>query len=391
MTALVPIQWHNTLPAYLQNPADVAEAGSLGAAFESRAFARISTKDNRFSLINLDGESMPVNQLDPKSGQPFVDVVFVKWSDIITKTWYAQGYTEGADNPPDCYSLNGATPEPDSPLPQAAGCAMCPKNAFGSATNGRGKACSDAQRTAIVLGADTPVIHNGAARMLKAGEEVFGYRIPPMTGKNLRAKVLQANKAGANFKGMSVRAHFVSQGVVDFAFLGYLSEAAYKRSRELAASEAADLACGTGGTAAIPLATPPAHLQIAPGVVQRVVAQGVVQPATVSTASPTAAPAAALDMTMFQNQPGTTAPAPTAAPKRGRGRPPAQSAAPVSAPGTDAGGSSPLPSGLSSPATPIPNDGFAAPASPSNGVIATPQASSPEMDAQLEALFGKPS
>lgn len=386
MNALVPIQWHNTLPAYLQNAEDVAEAGSLGAAFESRAFARISTEDNRFSLVDIDGEMMPVNQLDPKSGQPFVDLVFVKWADIITKTWYAKPYQKGVEAQPDCYSLNGATPEPDSPQPQHTSCAMCPKNAFGSATNGRGKACADAQRTAVVLGADTPVIHNGAARLLKAGDEVYGYRIPPMTGKNLRAKVLQAKKAGANFKGMTVRAHFVSQGVVDFAFLGYLSEAAYKRSRELAASEAAELACGTGGgsppAASSPLAAPPAHLQLAP-------ASAATE--TASTPSPIAAPAAALDMTMFQNQPATTEAAPTAAPKRGRGRPATQPAAPVSAPATAAGGSFPLPSATSSSDILTPHGGSAPTASPSNGVIGHAQASSPEMDAQLEALFGKPS
>lgn len=257
-----PINWNPGMPAYLRDDSAAQAADSLGAMFRSRAFPRISTADNRFTLVTADGEVMqPVVVVNgAPMAMPHVDLAFVRWADHVTKTWYANAYTADSDAQPDCFSMNGVAPDPSAAMPQSAACASCPRNAFGSAANGKGKACADGQRAAVMLAADTQVIVNGALQNLPAGGMAFGYRLPPMTGKNLAARVGEAKKAGVNVMGVAMRASFVSQGVVDFQMLGYLPEALYKQGRVLAQSEEAERACGLDGVSSAPaLPAPPAY------------------------------------------------------------------------------------------------------------------------------------
>ena len=354
MTALTTINWHASLPAHLRTADAFAEMSTLGAAFESRAFARVSTENNTFSLVGIDGERMTVNQID--QGAVFLDIVFIKWAPHITKTWYDGAYTAGSEASPACFSMDGLKPDASSTMPQSSACASCPKNAFGSAANGKGKACSDGQRTAIVLGADTPVSVNGAAQVLKAGAEVYGYRLPPMTGKNLRAKVKEAEKAGVNLMGVVLRAKFVAQGEVDFTFLSYLSEPAWKRTRDLAASDEALRACG---------------IEQAPAKIYDAIPDHLRQPAPESQPAPLAiAPIATAPVGSTVTQ--TSAPAAVdQTPSRRRGRPPAQQPAPAPATTvTQATGFAGLTGGVAS-AQMQPQQ---------NGVIQQPQASSSSLD-----------
>lgn len=348
MNQLVPINWHASLPAHLRQDTAFAEMSSLGAAFESRAFARVSTNNNTFALVNLDGETMQVNQID--AGAVYLDLVFVKWAPHVTKTWYAGAYQAGSDAAPDCFSMDGKVPDAASKSPQAVTCASCPMNAFGSSANGKGKACSDGQRTAIVLGADTPVSINGVAQTIKAGGEVYGYRLPPMTGKNLRAKVKEFEKAGVNLMGVVLRAKFVSQGEVDFTPRAYIAEAEWKRSRELADSDDALRACGLDQRPtqydAIPTtlrsASPPAHVQIEAAVAQA--EQGFIVPG----AAPTVAASPVAEQ-----------------PARRRGRPPAQGTPVVTE---------------QKAAETVNIFAAATPPAQTNGVIQTPKASSSALD-----------
>jgi hypothetical protein len=307
-TLPVPINWHATLPAHLRTDDAFTRMASLGAAFESRAFARVSTDNNTFSLVSIDGDRMQVNQID--QGAVFLDLVFINWADHITKTWYEGAYTAGSDVAPSCFSMDGIKPDVSSPVLQSPTCAACPKNAFGSAANGKGKACSDGQRTAVVLGADTPVMLNSAPHVLKAGAEVYGYRLPPMTGKNLRAKVKEAQKAGVNLMGVVMRAKFVAQGEVDFTFLSYLGEGPWLHTRKLAETDECLRAIGKQDEPAKIYDAIPDHLRSA-GAQEH--------PRVREIAGQAAAPL-------------TTPPAGQAeTPKRTRGRPPATSTSPVPA------------------------------------------------------------
>jgi len=362
---IVPMQWNAQLPEHLRVASDAADMATLGAAFESRAFARVSTKDNTFALVSLEGELMRVNQMDPADAKVFIDVVFIKWSPTITKAWYEGAYVDGSDASPACFSMDGVTPDASSTNRQATACASCPKNAFGSAANGSGKACADRQRTAVILGADTPVSVNGASATLKAGKDVYGFALAPMTGKNLNAKVKEATKMGVNLKGVVMRAKFVSQGVVDFQFLSYLGAPEYAHTVKLAATDEAIRACGLNDLPARPaLPAPPVHAQLAPP------AQVVQPPAPLipqAASAPLSFPLAA-------------APAPVAAEpsKRRRGRPAADAQTAATPPTATAFAA---PTTIPAPTAPL----AAFPSSPpaQNGVIQQPAAASSDLDALL--------
>lgn len=64
-------------------------------------------------------------------------------------------YTPGKFDAPTCYAINPIPeklkPADNAQKPEAATCAVCPKNAFKSAANGRGKACRNARRLAVLL------------------------------------------------------------------------------------------------------------------------------------------------------------------------------------------------------------------------------------------------
>lgn len=85
-----------------------------------------------------------------------IDVVILKANPHLSKNWYENGFVEGSNAPPDCSSANGVYPDPNVPKKQSNVCLTCPKNAWGSATggSGKGKACGDHRRMAVVPVAD---------------------------------------------------------------------------------------------------------------------------------------------------------------------------------------------------------------------------------------------
>ncbi len=95
--------------------------------------------------------------MPPPGPRPSVEVVIVKASPVIAKIFYAEGYSEGDKEAPDCWSVNGQTPDPASPAKQCQTCAACPQNIWGSrmtAAGKPGKACQDSKRLAVVPAGD---------------------------------------------------------------------------------------------------------------------------------------------------------------------------------------------------------------------------------------------
>jgi len=73
------------------------------------------------------------------------------------KAWWARpmGESGGAGEKPQCYSLDGVLPRPDSEQKQAEDCGKCAHNEYGSdvrpdGSAGRGKACKDMRRLFIL-------------------------------------------------------------------------------------------------------------------------------------------------------------------------------------------------------------------------------------------------
>jgi hypothetical protein len=124
-------------------------AGGLGSGGES--IPRISIKGARFRIVEGDTETV----LDSTT----IDVVIVGANPRLSKTWYAKAWTPDSEpQAPDCFSLDGIGPDPQSTSPQNDLCASCPQNAWGSKVTPQGqqiKACSDKKRLAVVS-ADDP-------------------------------------------------------------------------------------------------------------------------------------------------------------------------------------------------------------------------------------------
>lgn len=120
-------------------------------------FPVLSIKGKVFH-IKEGGEAELVTQPDDDDAPaPALEVVLVKANPHVSKVYYEDGYVEGADAKPTCYSNDGTKPADDSEDKQCTTCAACPKNQWGSRiteAGKKGKACSDARRVAVAPAGD---------------------------------------------------------------------------------------------------------------------------------------------------------------------------------------------------------------------------------------------
>ena len=150
----------NIVPTNVEVPAHLAnKVGQPSALSQSLASGisggpsspRISIKGSRFRIVEDGTETV----LDTVA----LDVIIVGANPKLSKTYYAKAWDPDAEaTAPDCFSLNGIQPHPESESPQNDVCATCPHNAWGSKIGPQGqqlKACQDQKRLAIVA-ADDP-------------------------------------------------------------------------------------------------------------------------------------------------------------------------------------------------------------------------------------------
>jgi hypothetical protein len=149
-TAVTLFEQPQMAPAYLATSA-VAKAlqEQMEGGLAGRSINRISLRNGKFRFIKGGVEVM----VSPK---PTLDVVVVAANPAVSRTFYLKAYdSDAAGERPDCYSKGGVVPEDDSPAKQSPQCATCPKNAVGSALNGKGKACSYKKRIVVMAGSLT--------------------------------------------------------------------------------------------------------------------------------------------------------------------------------------------------------------------------------------------
>jgi hypothetical protein len=194
-------------PAAVSDPTSLSAAVMAGVGGESTS--RISLKGARFRIIE-HGEEILVPTLH-------LDVVVVGANPAISKTWYAQGWSPDQEAAaPDCSSDNGIVPNPDSPMKQAASCAGCPQNVWGSKQTDTGqqlKACSDHKRLAVV-GPEDP----------SAG--IYLLNVTPAALKGLGQYIRQLNQHGIPVQCVITRMTFdpsASFPKLQFQIGGYLS------------------------------------------------------------------------------------------------------------------------------------------------------------------------
>jgi len=127
------------LPVHLQKKELSASTKALMGGATGK---RISIRGGVFRMV-INGQEVAVSQ------DRFMNVVVVLVAPNIARHYYKEVYQEGVNASPDCWSIDGETPDPHSEHLQSTACAVCPQNIAGSGQNDS-RACRYLQRLAVV-------------------------------------------------------------------------------------------------------------------------------------------------------------------------------------------------------------------------------------------------
>lgn len=179
---------------------------------------------------NQDGEEEPARSLE---------VVILKAGpsgDKLSKVYYKDGYTEGSDAKPLCYSNDGIAPGVNAQEPQCKTCAACPQNVWGSHITDdgkKGKACSDSKRLAIA-----------AAGQIN---DPMLMRVPAASLKALTAFGQTLAKRGVPYQAVVAKIGFdysVAHPALTFKPVGFVDEGALAEIKEVMGSDLVKRICG---------------------------------------------------------------------------------------------------------------------------------------------------
>jgi hypothetical protein len=381
MNEMVPGAFTGVVPAHLQNAASVNDdlAGGVQAGFG------LITYKGKVWTIKYRGDERQLLRDDGDGPRNSLELVIVKSSPHISKIWYEAGYVEGSTSAPDCFSANGIVPDISSVKKQAASCAACPKNAWGSRITPQGKqgkACSDAKRLAVVPMGDIANETFGGPMLL---------RVPAASLQDMAMFAKTMQKQGYPYNGIATRIAFdPAEAYPKFVFTAIrpLSAEEYALVVEHMNSVRTEqiLAESVEMEPAAEVAAPiPFEQTVTPGVTPAFTppAQAAPVQAAPVAATPPAAPVAATPPAAQATAGGF---GPTTGPASTQSAPTA--AAPASNPATAAQPNTPTPSVQSEPAT-QPSDGGAEPAGSTSPAVSasTTDDFTASLDAQLAALL----
>jgi len=165
-------------------------------------FAVVTYRGKVWRLVYQGDEDIVRDPVRPDQPAQTIEAVIIGASAAVSKIFYAKPYTEGSDQPPDCYSLDGIKPEANVPAKQAALCARCPQNEWGSRMtddNKRAKRCADSKRLAIVPSLDLENESYGGPMLL---------RVPPTSLANLSLYAGNLARRGAPLEALVTRIGF---------------------------------------------------------------------------------------------------------------------------------------------------------------------------------------
>jgi hypothetical protein len=184
---------------------------ALAGAFQSNALAAAQAGvQASFAIIGYKGRNWRIKFRgedemvldDRNTPSPTLDVVIVGVSPAISKQWYEKAFVEGSDAAPDCFSVDGMTPDLASPKRQCQTCAVCPHNQWGSRVTEagkKGKSCQDSRRLAVVPLGD---IEN------ESYEGPMLLRVPPMSLGNLANFATMLQRKGAQLEFVAIQLGF---------------------------------------------------------------------------------------------------------------------------------------------------------------------------------------
>jgi hypothetical protein len=256
MTNIVAFE-SGKLPAYLTK-IDVSELNQDLTSHASSGFPIMSIKGKVFTLSRGDEKTVLPNPKDPDSPATAIDVVIVKVNKGTSKVFYLNGYKEGEQSKPDCFSNNGDKPDAGSKQPQAKSCQACPHNQWGSKigeNGGKGKACQDSVRIAIA-----PPDQVNDPMLL---------RVPPASIKALGELGTACAKRGVPYNAAVTKISFDLASATPkllFKPVGLLDDATFNTVLEVANSDIVRNITGNGFSSepAPELAAPKAEAEEAP-------------------------------------------------------------------------------------------------------------------------------
>lgn len=124
-------------------------AGGVGPSFPV-----ISIKGKVWTVVEAGQRNLV--QRDDGNGEmvpaSYLDVILIKANKNVSKIYYPDGFEEGSDTKPTCFSNDGVRPDPGAEQKQSPTCASCPRNVWGGKITENGKKakeCSDARRVAV--------------------------------------------------------------------------------------------------------------------------------------------------------------------------------------------------------------------------------------------------
>lgn len=147
MNAIIPSNFGKVASVFANQPIE----NELSAGVQT-GFGIVGYRGKVWS-IRYRGEEKQLMRDDGDGPRGSIEVVIVKAAGAVSKIWYKDGWVEGSNAAPDCFSTNGLTPDAQSRNRQANTCASCPMNAWGSRitpAGKAGKACGDSKRIAVV-------------------------------------------------------------------------------------------------------------------------------------------------------------------------------------------------------------------------------------------------
>lgn len=268
MSNIVPIDF-NAVPAFAKNKSAIAKA--LDDTLAS-GIKRLSIKGGTFRYI-AGGQEIG------KIEERYIDIVMVNAAPHISRTYYLKQFDPDAKaEAPDCWSADGAKPDPKARNRQADNCLHCPQNQKGSG-KGESKACRYSQRLAVVLAND---IGGEVLQLQLPATSIFGDASD--AGASLQGYYKALNARSIDPAALITRAKFDTDAEapkLGFAAMGWLTQDQYDLAVKQGQSDAAIKAITMTVFEADGVDTGP-EIQLpsgAPPVMQEKVTQAVTQPA----------------------------------------------------------------------------------------------------------------
>ena len=212
MTNVVDIKTGGAIASYMAGRRsfnDELSAGVMGG------YAVVAYKGKEWN-VKYQGTRTKITRDDvhgdgSKDPAASLEVVLVKSSPIITKTFYLKGWEDGSNSPPDCFSSNGITPDANAPHKQNSVCKTCKHDSFGSraAEGFRGKACQDNRRVALVPAKDIDNAAFGGPMLL---------RVPPASLKELVKHADALEQKGLPYFAVVTKVSFTSDSYPHLIF-----------------------------------------------------------------------------------------------------------------------------------------------------------------------------